>query len=1275
MSKKRKGKRWLKLIGWIFGILLVLLVGFHFWFKAHARKMLEDMVESRSKGKLKLKLQKFSFNYFSKKMRLEHAVFYSDSTGQATSYRFTIDKIELKAKAILPIVFRNEFMIDSIHLFHPNIVVTRLKPIIKDDNIKKEDVSIPEEMGKIYRSIQDAMKLLKIKRFEITDGSFTLINKIDPSQLPLTITNILFHIDNFKVDQSLKRTNKILFSDNVILNSNNQDIIFPDGRHRLSFSKFNINLKKRLVEFDSCTIAATRGDSSAASFNVFFDALQLTNIDFDTLYKAEVIKADSVYCLNPKFNLDVEVKKKGVAAPPKLSKIIEQLTGDLLLDHVVVNNADFNIKTIRDGNPTSFVFSNNNFEMQGLRVTQASEKPVYVKSFSMAIRNYENFIKDSSYSVRFDSVVFKDDRITLSNFLFNKLNNGRVLNTFSIPKFTLSGLSWDDLVFENKLTANQAIMYNPLINYTASNKMRRKGGMNIFQSLGVLNEYMDLQQLDILDGTIELKLKHDLRVKLEEATLSIKSHSLLESKKLAAIKNSLLLLRFHKGRIHAGNLDIEINDIDYTGQNGEFKAGNLQVVNKDKRTILQDISVKRLLVDETTGDIFAEGLTWKKADIRMDVFGGGKSSSSIVLRSVNGNNTSISGLFNGKQISAKLDHISFNKLEQYPGKRLQLEGVALNGNDLFIKDSKMKLEVSSFNLKDGNNSLLTRVNFKNTTATIFIPSLSFIPHIAPLLRGEVEMDGITAIKPVINIHSPLKNSTDSETTSPLTNMKIGNISLKQPNINYTAEKDSGTISLQWHGENNPADFLEIKDFTSRDNSSRIDQMKFYITGFNYTSPGNRTFSTGNGKLSVGLRNIKVDHLENGPAEWQANLVNFDAKDLSADSIGKNKGLFKLETGSLRNLDISSSLLLNIQKLVAANRAFNLSQMTGKYSDDQTAWSWYNASFARTGNQFHLDSFSIHPLLSRDSFFKKQSFQSDYMDFDCGSFTAGRVNIEKFISDKILDIGMFKADRFVFSDYRDKRLPAKAGLIKQLPVNILKAIEQKISIDTLSLTNSSVNYTEISEKSGLTGSIPITRMQVSMNRLKNYDLKPEDSLHIVASGYLMDSAWIRLSMKESYVDTLSGFLMTVDMKPVDARVFNAVLVPLESVRIESGYLDSMTMKAIGREYLALGEMKLYYRDLKIRFLPQPGKKNTIWLKLKNFIANTFVVKDDNSSRNGVVFYIRDRHRSAINYLVKIAMSGVTGSMGAGNRKLIRRYKKQLELLHLPPIDFNQREKPL
>ncbi|MBC7872597.1 MAG: hypothetical protein H7Y01_01300, partial [Ferruginibacter sp.] len=239
MTTKRLGKKLLKITGIAIVILLVLLTGFHFWFKTHARKMLEDLVESKSNGKIKLNVSKFSFNYFNRTIKLERAVFYNtDTVTGTTAYHFEVDKMNLQVKAILPIVFKKQFLIDSLTLLKPHIEVTRLKATVKQDNKEKKDVSIPEEMGKVYSSIQDALQLLKVKRFQIDNGTFTLVNKIDPTQVPLSISNIYFHIDNLEVEAGkLTGEEKLLFSDNVVLRSNGQDIMFPDGRHRLSFSR------------------------------------------------------------------------------------------------------------------------------------------------------------------------------------------------------------------------------------------------------------------------------------------------------------------------------------------------------------------------------------------------------------------------------------------------------------------------------------------------------------------------------------------------------------------------------------------------------------------------------------------------------------------------------------------------------------------------------------------------------------------------------------------------------------------------------------------------------------------------------------------------------------------------------------------------------------------------------------------------------------------------------------------------------------------------------
>ena len=71
----------------------------------------------------------------------------------------------------------------------------------------------------------------------------------------------------------------------------------------------------------------------------------------------------------------------------------------------------------------------------------------------------------------------------------------------------------------------------------------------------------------------------------------------------------------------------------------------------------------------------------------------------------------------------------------------------------------------------------------------------------------------------------------------------------------------------------------------------------------------------------------------------------------------------------------------------------------------------------------------------------------------------------------------------------------------------------------------------------------------------------------------------------------------------------------------------------------------------------------------FFANT-LVKNNNISRTSAVFQIRDQDRSAINYLVKIAMSGFASSVGVkNNKKKIRKHKKDLEKKQLPPAYFD------
>ena len=157
---------------------------------------------------------------------------------------------------------------------------------------------------------------------------------------------------------------------------------------------------------------------------------------------------------------------------------------------------------------------------------------------------------------------------------------------------------------------------------------------------------------------------------------------------------------------------------------------------------------------------------------------------------------------------------------------------------------------------------------------------------------------------------------------------------------------------------------------------------------------------------------------------------------------------------------------------------------------------------------------------------------------------------------------------------------------------------------------------------------------------------------------MDSAWIALKLRESYTDSLAGFLMSANVKPADARILNPILIPLVSAKLESGFMDTMSLQVTGKEYVAIGEMTMYYRDLKVKILKKGEEgKRSIATSFMNFVANNFVIKKSNRSRTGTIFFERLRNKSTLNYLLKIALSGVSSSAGLKkSKKQLRRYKK-------------------
>jgi len=1261
-------KKILKTLGIILGIIIILITALHIYVVNNAETLVENIVASESKGKLRLKVKSIKFNYFSKKVELQDITFFSnDSLDLPTYYNFHVDKIKIKVKALIPIFTRKELKIDSLFLFAPKIEVTRLKPL---DTAGQKDISIPHEMGKVYNSIIDALKFLEVKRFQFDDGEFKLVNKVLPNQQPLIITRMHFHIET----DPDTNAEDFLESDKLVFWTKGQDITFPDGNHRLAFSRFRIKIKKRLIEIDSCTLIGKRADGSGSGFSLYIDTLKLTNVDFQSLYEKGLIKADSVKCLDPKFKIELELKNKtaGTKKIPNLDTLINQLTGDMQLNYVGVRNAEVSITTNRNDKSTSFTSEKNNFEMTGLRIDHSLPQPISLESFDMAIRNYENFVKDSSYFLRFDSIRLRESKILLSNFSINT-EPYKDKRNIQVRQFILSELSWADLLFDQKVIARQALLIHPVIDYYPSANEKAKSKNPIVNSMAGINNFMSLEKLVIENGKIKIKTRHSIDLLLDDANLILNTNNVADSLSVENVQGSVELLNFKKGIMKTKGLVVNMDNASFNGNSKQFLFDKVIIYDHQQtfNVNARNVKLDSLVFTDSLKMLTGQGISWEKAHVELNLLQTGKKANdplTILFTKIQGNNTQLYINNPKSSLAVFLNTISIASIDKK--EKLKVNALKTDGKDLYWFGPYTSLTADKFSLADNSVSTLTNFQFKqaknNDSVDVKASSIVFTPDINSIIKGTSQIKNAKISEPFVKLRFAEKK--DSSQQAPLPEIYIDELEMQHPVFSLETLASKGLRKLYWDGSK--SNFL-LKDFMSKgiDNRISIGSLNTTLSNFSFTNANNRTTSSREGSLKIQLSNLEVS-----PGKklfWSAKVNEMIAKNFTADSLGKKPATVKLYEGILKNLQLGSEINGDLKAIIKKNPSFTISDISGEIIDEKNHWTWSDLSFSKPGQSLSVDSVSFHPVKSRDEFVSASKWQTDYITLKTGKISVSKFDLGQYLEDSVFRSGNITIDEPYFTSYRDKTPPFHAGIIKPLATKLIQKIPFKVSIDTILISNGTAVYTELNDKTKETADVRVTRMSGDIFPIKNFELTPTDSFRIRLNFYLLDSGWVRLRTRESYLDTLSGFLITLRMQPHSMLYLNKILPALSSIKLQSGYLDTLTMRAVGQDYLSLGEMRMYYHDLKVQFLKNGSEEKKRFLQgLMTFIANSFVIKNENKKRVGVVYFPRLRDRSFINYFIKIAMSGVASSVGAKkNKRLMKRYNKQIKVRQLPPIDFD------
>ncbi len=1200
-------------------------------------------------------------------MELQNAVFYTtDSINAPAAYQFRIYRIRVELESLWQLVFHGRLLIDSLALIQPDIEAVKLR----SEKEQEENMSISQEMGRIYNSVHDALEYLGAKKFSIDEGKFSLINRVEKDKQPITISHIHFLVD--KTDSVAPGRNP----DNMILRTHDQDIGLPDGRHRLSFRNLRINIRNRSIEMDSCTISAGKTEITQAAFRFFFDTLRLSSVDFSTLYKNDLIKADTVYCTKPQINLQLTLNDKAdLKKPPSLKKILQPLTGDLQLGYVGILNAAIDIVTTKKDHSTTFTSQNDNIEISGLHISSDSSDPLVVKSFAMAIRDYETLSRDSTLAFRFDSVKFNNNKVVLSNFTVNTQPGRRSLDaerSYRIPRLELSNLSWDELLFNRNIKASKAILYYPVLNYKRIKPRDKNGRTKIFRDLGNIDAVTELQQLQVIDGQLNMELDQRTKITLQDADVLVSSNELLGSKNIKSIQRSLNVVSFGKGVLSINDLKAELHKVHFTGKEDQLEAEEVIVYDPTKTlsATANNVVINELYYNDSTKSISIDGLEWQQGLVKLGSFpkSSQSSKSSILIKNISGNNTTLQIQDSIQTISTIVQSISADELRKRQNEKTVIYGLRAAGNNFSLHRKTLFIEADNFTINDKGSSSFSNTCIEQTGETLSliaaIPSAIFVPDIQEIMKGRYRFEETILADPFIHIlNKPAAKGSPQTTNIKLTDFYGSGLTMKNPSLFIESQDSAANIFIKWNNNEKTGTKNEwyFKNITSTANENKISFSNLLMNGpgFSYSDSKGKKFAIDKGQVNISAENVSLQSREDNTWIWSAGIKQAAIKNLSHFNI-RHKGELTINDASASNLSLSSEAVKSIHALLKNNSSVTLNNSGGSYIDSNHVIAWNKLYFDQADNSLIIEAFTYTPALSLDSFILSRQYQADYITAKTGSIKLEGGDIESYISDSTLKATKLIIEQPVITAYRDATKPFKHGHIKYLPSLMIKKFPPLFSFDTIQMKDAAITYSQVDKKTEKTGTIPLTHLNAILFPVRNYNLEATDSLELHASALIMGKAPMQLIAKESYEDSLAGIHILLTANAADLTILNPALIPLVSAKLKSGLLDTLTMDAKADEYTAYGEMKMNYKNLKIKIVRKgdPNAK-TLLTRIGNFAANTFLLKHkNNDKRTGSVYFERLRERSFFNYLVKMTISGIASATGLKkNTKKLNQYKKR------------------
>lgn len=295
----------------------------------------------------------------------------------------------------------------------------------------------------------------------------------------------------------------------------------------------------------------------------------------------------------------------------------------------------------------------------------------------------------------------------------------------------------------------------------------------------------------------------------------------------------------------------------------------------------------------------------------------------------------------------------------------------------------------------------------------------------------------------------------------------------------------------------------------------------------------------------------------------------------------------------------------------------------------------SSRLAVRNNQLQLDTLR----LNNNRWFATATTEEDHIETALYGVRIGGVSVKNMLERGIVTGKTMSVNFFDLTIRRDKRMPDPPPVEKPANLSQLLRLPPELSVERVTLKDGIIRYRETAELNGEDGEVSITAVRGDLT----YN---QGRLDLTAEAKLFDDGQIHLIYNT--IDTYS-FGLKIVLEKMDMTKFNAVTLPLQSLKIKSGYLGRYALTVVADTAIASGEASITYTDLHLELFKRtdPDKKN-LGSGLITFLADG-LLKNKKEEASTDVSNERIKSKSVFNFWIKTAIRGAVSVVRKGKSK--------------------------